>query len=81
MFKRIAEGRFELLTDIIAVLGTFALAIISHYLISSIRDGEGKLQDIYCSLAYSLVPYIILKPIAIVLSHMLTYNEGFYNTH
>lgn len=80
LFKRIAEGRFELLTDIIAVLGTFALAIISHYLISSIRDGEGKLRDIYCSLAYSLVPYIILKPIAIVLSHMLTYNEGFFIT-
>ncbi|AUS95391.1 hypothetical protein CDQ84_15110 [Clostridium thermosuccinogenes] len=77
LFKKVAEGHYELATDIASVFGVIGLFIICNNLISSIRDGEGKLRDIYCSLAYSIMPYIFLKPVAIVLSHVLTYNEAF----
>jgi len=80
LFKRVSEGRYELATDIAVVFGVFLLSIICNHLISSIRDGEGKLKDIYCSMAYASMPYIVLKPVVIILSHVLTYNEAFLIT-
>ncbi|WZL78946.1 YIP1 family protein [Eubacteriales bacterium mix99] len=77
LFKRVQEGRFELGMDVALVFGIFFLFILCNYLVSSIRDGEGKLKDIYCSLAYATMPYLVLKPVVILLSHVLTQNEAF----
>lgn len=77
LFKTVPDGRYDLVSDIFYVLGAFGLVVICNNLICSIRDGEGKLRDVYCSLAYAVMPYIFLKPVVIILSHVLTYNEGF----
>lgn len=35
------------------------------------------MKNVYCGLIYALMPYFILQPIVIILSHFLTYNESF----
>jgi hypothetical protein len=77
LFKTVEDGFYEIGTDFIFVFGALALFLICNNLICSIKDGEGSFKNIYCSVAYCLMPYIILKPIVILLSHVLTYNESF----
>ncbi|MDF2586492.1 MAG: hypothetical protein K0S41_333 [Anaerocolumna sp.] len=77
LFKTVEDGFYEIGTDFIFVFGLLALFLICNNLICSIKDGEGSFKNIYCSVAYCLMPYIMLKPIVILLSHVLTFNESF----
>ena len=56
------------------------LCIGGNYMVSTINDGEDTKKNIFVSVAYSMVPYMIMAPIAIVLSYVLTQNEAFLIT-
>ncbi len=77
LFKNVIDGYYELGTDFLTVFGFFLLSMVCCNMICSIQDGEGSFQNIYNAYAYCLAPYIFLKPVCIILSHMLTFNEGF----
>lgn len=77
LFKTVQDGRYEVGMDLTLVLGGIALFLVACNLICSIRDGEGTFRQMYCSLAYALGPYIMVKPIVLALSFVLTYNEAF----
>ena len=77
LFLSVQEGSYELGADIALVFGMIGLFLISCNLICSIRDGEATLGQIFKGLAYALMPYLLLKPISILLSYVLTYNEAF----
>lgn len=70
-------ANIDLLTDIAIVFGGFALAVIGNYLICSITEGEASLKNLYMGFIYSFMPYLVLKPVVILLSHVLTENEAF----
>lgn len=53
------------------------LWVFSNYLVSSIKDGEGSLSNVYQGSIYSLLPMTITFPILVILSHILTLNEAF----
>ena len=53
------------------------LVILCHYLICSITEGEASLKNVYCGIIYSLMPYLVLKPVTIILTHLLTESEVF----
>ncbi len=53
------------------------MGIACHYLICSITEGEASLKNIYCAVIYSLFPYILLRPIVIILTHFITLDEIF----
>ncbi len=80
LFKTVQDGQYEVGMDLVTVLGGIALFLIACNLICSIRDGEGTFKQMYCSLAYALGPYIMLKPVNFALSFVLTYNEAFIIT-
>ena len=52
------------------------LWVLGNYMISAINDGEGTLRSVYVATAYSLVPYVILAPIVIASTYVLTLNEA-----
>lgn len=80
LFKDIPDGQYDIVGDIVKVLGVMLLFVICNNLVCSIRDGEATLKQNYCSFAYCFMPYIFLKPVVFVLSHVLTYNETFLLT-
>ncbi len=80
LFKMVPDGTYEVGMDLVLVLGGITLFLTSCNLICSIRDGEGTFKQMYCSFAYALGPYIMLKPISFALSFVLTYNEAFLIT-
>jgi hypothetical protein len=77
LFKRVADGSYDMFTDVFYILGVFTLMTICSYLVCTINDGEGTFKQIYCSFIYSLGPYIVLKPFIVLLSNVVTINEMF----
>lgn len=75
IFKTVPENYYNLLFDIALVGGVGFFLIICNYLVSTIRDGEGSFKVVYMSVAYSLMPYVFIKPILFIFTHILTYNE------
>ena len=80
LFKSVADGQFEVGMDLAILIGGIMLFLIACNLICSIRDGEGTFSELYCSLAYALGPYVMIKPISFALSFVLTFNEAFIIT-
>jgi len=74
-------SEIDLFEQIIAVFVPFTLWVFANYLVCSIRDGEGKLSDVFQASSYSLLPMIITFPILMLISQVLTQNEMFvYDT-
>ncbi len=80
LFKTVQDGQYEVGMDLALLIGGITLFLTACNLICSIRDGEGTFKQMYCSFAYALGPYILLKPISFALSFVLTYNEAFIIT-
>ena len=77
LLKNIRDGQYDLVGDIGKVLIAFIVLIICNYLMCTINDGESTFRQLYCGYAYALTPYLIFKPIGIIISNIVTYNEVF----
>ncbi len=66
--------------EVIKVFLPILLWVLSNYLIGSIREGEGRLKDVYITTIYCLLPFFIMLPVITILSHALTHNEAFLIT-
>ncbi|WP_062052233.1 YIP1 family protein [Bacillus sp. JCM 19034] len=75
IFRTVEDGEYTIGTDFLVVTSSMIFIIVCHYLVCTINDGEGKFQQIYSGVIYSLAPYFILKPFVIVASNVLTFNE------
>ena len=80
LFKTVQEGQFELLNDFLTFFGVWLLLVVCCYLVCTIKDGESRFKDLFIGSAYILAPMIVFLPIRIVLTNVLTYNEGFFIT-
>ncbi len=77
IFSNVTDGQYSIVKDAGVIIGIFILFISCHYLVCSITEGEASFKNIYCSVIYSLMPYILLRPVVIVLTHALTLDEIF----
>jgi len=77
ILKTVPDGRYEIFSDVMMIIGVFALMIISSYLICTINDGESTFKQLYTGYIYALGPYIVLKPFIVLISNVITYNEVF----
>ncbi|KAB8128059.1 DUF1282 domain-containing protein [Gracilibacillus oryzae] len=75
IFRYVRDGEYTLGTDIASFFAVFLLVIVSHYLICTINDGEGKFKHIFIGFIYAFAPYFIFKPFIILASNFLTFNE------
>jgi tetratricopeptide (TPR) repeat protein len=61
--------------ELLIVVMIVVLGIISNYLICTINDGEGSFKNVYNATAYSLTPILVIMPIIIIISNLITYQE------
>ncbi len=80
IFKTVRDGVFEIVIDAEVVFILFGLLVTCSYLVSTIREGEARLKDLFISFAYSLTPMLVFMPASILLSNVLTQNEAFLIT-
>ncbi len=70
----------NLMEEALKIFLPLFLWVISNYLVSSIREGEGRFRDVYVTTIFSLTPIVLVLPVVTILSHVLTYNEEFIIT-
>ena len=67
----------NVIEELIKIILPIIVWVVANFLIGSIREGEGRLKDVYITTIYSLAPYFLSLPIIAIISQGLTYNEAF----
>ena len=63
-----------------SLLLPFIVLCVANWAMTTLFEGKGRFRDIYIGMCYALVPYIIIQLPMILVSNMLTYEEGsFYS--
>lgn len=75
-FRMVDTDQTSLLSVAVLFIVPAALWVIGNYMVSAISEGEGSFRSVYVSTAYALVPYVIIGPIVIVLTYVMTLNEA-----
>ncbi len=54
----------------------YGLWVLVNWAVSTLSDGKGTARELFCASAYALLPYLAGKAIVLLLSHLLTQQEG-----
>ena len=66
--------------EIGSLLLPFIVLCVANWAMTTLFDGKGRFKDIYIGMCYALVPYILIQLPMILVSNMLTFEEGsFYS--
>jgi hypothetical protein len=52
------------------------LWVVANWSLTTLMDGKGKMFDIYMTVAYALAPSVIINAVMILLSQLITFDEG-----
>jgi hypothetical protein len=77
LFTPVVIERTVFIEELFKVLVPFVTFVLGNYLVSSLMEGEGTLKSIFINVLGSMIPVVLILPIMIVLSNILTYNESF----
>lgn len=66
----------NVLEEMGSLLLPFLVLCIANWAMTTLFEGKGRFKDIYMGMCYALVPYIIIQLPMILISNMLTYEEG-----
>ncbi len=66
----------DMMVDIVTVGLLFILWCVSNWCLTSLMDGEGKMRDIAIFTGYSLLPLLLIQFPLILVSHVITAEEG-----
>ena len=63
-----------------SLLLPFLILCVANWAMTTLFDGKGRFRDIYMAMCYALVPYILIQLPMVLVSNMLTFEEGsFYS--
>ena len=71
---------FNLLIEILKTFGIFILFVSANWSMCTLLNGKGTFKEIYCGIAYALIPYIVSIGISTALSNVLVGSEGVFLT-
>lgn len=66
---------FNVFIQLSITVAAFLLYAVANWALCSIADGDGRFGEIVTFTAYALVPYILFRLVAVVLSNAMTLNE------
>jgi hypothetical protein len=61
---------------LLRILLPVLLWTVANWSLTTLMDGKGKMGEIYMAIGYALVPYVIINAIMIILSQVITFEEG-----
>ena len=59
-----------------SLLLPFLILCLANWAMTTLFDGKGRFIDIYIGMCYALVPYVLIQLPMILISNMLTFEEG-----
>ena len=78
IFNRNDPGKMDIVTMLLTVAGLFCVVTVSNWLVITMADGKGKLNEIANVLSFSLIPVLFSQIINIALSNVLVSSEGMF---
>ncbi|MCL1954383.1 MAG: YIP1 family protein [Spirochaetes bacterium] len=75
-FIKINMEYFNAIIVFMRILLPVFLWTVANWSLTTLMDGKGKMSDIYMAISYALVPSVIINAIMIILSQVLTFDEG-----
>lgn len=77
IFAPVDRNTINVFSSMTLIILPLIVWVAVEFLVSTISDGEGKLEHIYCGTAYSFAPIIVFLPFITILTNLLTLNEEF----
>ena len=62
--------------EMASLLIPFLILCLANWSLTTLFDGKGRFKDIYIAMCYALVPYVLIQLPMILVSNMLTFEEG-----
>jgi len=78
LFNMARPERLNILIVFLTSSGLLLLWVIANMGVCTLANGEGSTADIYVVTAYATLPYILLAPVGLLLSHVLVFREELY---
>jgi hypothetical protein len=75
-FVKINMESFNAVIVLMSILLPIFLWTVANWSLTTLMDGKGKMSEIYMTIAYSLTPFVIINAIMIILSQLITFEEG-----
>jgi hypothetical protein len=75
-FVRINMEYFNAIIVILRILLPVFLWTVANWSLTTLMDGKGKMLEIYMAVAYALVPSVMINVVMILLSQVITFDEG-----
>ncbi len=76
MFNTVYWPRVNIFSQCMSVLMPLGIFCVGNWGLTTLFDGKGRLKDVYMGTAYALTPSVIIGLILIVLSNLITWDEG-----
>jgi hypothetical protein len=67
---------FNAIIVIMRILLPVGLWTVANWSLTTLMDGKGRMFEIYMAVCYALVPFVIINSVMIVLSQLITFEEG-----
>ena len=67
---------FNAIIVVMRIILPIFLWTVANWGLTTLMDGKGKMHEIYMAIAYALVPYVIINAVMIILSQVITFDEG-----
>ena len=59
-----------------SLLAPFLILCLANWAMTTLFEGKGRFKEIYIGMCYALVPYILIQLPMVLVSNMLTFEEG-----
>lgn len=75
-FSNARPNDFNPLATLVSTAGIFLLFVLSNWCLCTLFNGKGTMKEIFVTCAYALVPYILSIGLNLLLTNILTADEG-----
>ncbi len=81
MFNNTRWNEVNIFMVIASVLLPMGIWVLANWCLTTLMDGKGRLKEIYMATAYAFTPYVLIGLPMIVVSNMVTVDEGVFYTY
>ena len=76
LFVRVLWAEVNVFVEVLSILLPILIWCVANWSLTTLFEGKGRLRDIYMGTAYALTPYVLIQLPLILLSNVVTVEEG-----
>ena len=81
MLNNTQWSKFSIVMNTLGILVPLVIWVVANWCVTTLFDGKGRMREIYMGTAYALTPYPLIGLPMIVVSNLVTKEEGVFYTY